>query len=54
MRKRIAKLAFEFRWWKWFLWDGPNMCSLILNGVDKQSRRIIYGRHAEREPQGPV
>lgn len=44
-------LPFWFRWWKWFLWDGPSPAALIMLGVDKQSRQILYDRHDAKEPK---
>lgn len=39
------------RWLKWLLWDHPSVARLVLDAVDKESRRIIYDRHNQKEPK---
>lgn len=46
----IQRFINRVRWWKWLLWDSPDVAQLVIEGVDKQSRDIIYRRHAEKEP----
>jgi hypothetical protein len=43
-------LRFKLRWWRWFL-GGPNIATLVLAGVDHESRKLIYDRHDAAEPR---
>lgn len=47
----IRRLAFWFRWWKWFVWDCPSTVRLVMAGLDADSRKIIYERHERKEPK---
>lgn len=49
--KLFRWVSFKIRWWKWLLWDSPNVGEAVLNDWDKESRRIIYDRHEAKEPK---
>lgn len=52
IRYCIARVWWEIRWWIW-MWRSPCIAKLVLGGVDKQSRRLIYRRHDATAPEKP-
>lgn len=50
--KLLKNLKAEFLWWRW-LNSGPVVSRLVDEGVDKQSRQIIYRRHDALAPPKP-
>lgn len=48
----IDRFSRWIRWWRWYLQE-PNIGSLVVRGIDKASRDIIYARHDEKEPPRP-
>lgn len=44
-------IAFNIRWWRWFLFGSPTPAELILGGVDRESRRVIFRRWLDKEPK---
>jgi len=52
IRYLLARAWWEVRWWAW-TFRSPNIAKLVLSGVDKQSRRVIYARHDATAPVKP-
>ena len=46
----MKRIKFIYRWWKWFM-SHPSIAQLIINGVDKDTRTILYQRWDEQEPK---
>jgi len=46
----MSWLAFQLRWWKWFL-TGPSVLRMHLTGLDKQSQDVLFERWFSREPK---
>lgn len=50
MQSLLKHWRFKLRWWRW-LFGGPSSAKLVLSGVDKQARDVIYQRWLDAEPK---